>query len=304
LNKRTIWLPITCVHFQIKNWRFNNMKNNLQATTTLYNGVKMPWFGLGVFKVEEGPELVHAVKFAIKQGYRSIDTAAIYGNEKGVGQAIHEAMTEYEIKREELFITSKVWNSDLGYESTIAAYETSLSKLGLDYLDLYLVHWPVEDKYLEAWRALETLYKKGRVKAIGVSNFQVHHLEKVMKDAEIKPMVNQVEYHPRLTQQEVKSFCDNNGIQFEAWSPLMQGQLFDNPLLQELANKYNKTVAQVILRWDIQNGVITIPKSTKEHRIIENSTIFDFELTKEDINRISDLNENHRVGPDPDNIDF
>jgi methylglyoxal/glyoxal reductase len=280
------------------------MKNNLQATTTLYNGVKMPWFGLGVFKVEEGPELVHAVKFAIKQGYRSIDTAAIYGNEKGVGQAIHEAMTEYEIKREELFITSKVWNSDLGYESTIAAYETSLSKLGLDYLDLYLVHWPVEDKYLEAWRALETLYKKGRVKAIGVSNFQVHHLEKVMKDAEIKPMVNQVEYHPRLTQQEVKSFCDNNGIQFEAWSPLMQGQLFDNPLLQELANKYNKTVAQVILRWDIQNGVITIPKSTKEHRIIENSTIFDFELTKEDINRISDLNENHRVGPDPDNIDF
>ncbi|WHY00064.1 aldo/keto reductase [Neobacillus sp. DY30] len=280
------------------------MTNNLQATTTLSNGVNMPWFGLGVFKVEEGPELVNAVKFAIKQGYRSIDTAAIYGNEEGVGQAIQEAINEYGITRDELFITSKVWNSDLGYESTIAAYETSLEKLGLDYLDLYLVHWPVEDKYLEAWRALETLYSEGRVRAIGVSNFQVHHLEKVMKNAKTKPMVNQVEYHPRLTQAEVKTFCDNNGIQFEAWSPLMQGQLFDNPLLKELANKYNKTIAQIILRWDLQNGVVTIPKSTKERRIIENSTIFDFELTAEDMDRITSLNENHRVGPDPDNIDF
>ncbi|WP_045518336.1 aldo/keto reductase [Neobacillus niacini] len=280
------------------------MTNNLQATITLYNGVKMPWFGLGVFKVEEGPELVNAVKFAIKQGYRSIDTAAIYGNEEGVGQAIREAINEYGITREELFITSKVWNSDLGYESTIAAYETSLRKLGLDYLDLYLIHWPKEDKYSEAWRVLETLYKEGKVKAIGVSNFQVHHLEKIMQDAEIKPMVNQVEYHPRLTQQEVKAFCGQHGIQFEAWSPLMQGQLFDNPLLKELANKYNKTVAQVILRWDLQNGVVTIPKSTKEHRIIENSTIFDFELTTEDMDKISGLNENYRVGPDPDNIDF
>jgi methylglyoxal/glyoxal reductase len=280
------------------------MTNNLQATTTLYNGVKMPWFGLGVFKVEEGLELVNAVKFAIKQGYRSIDTAAIYGNEEGVGQAIHEAMTEYGIKRDELFITSKVWNSDLGYESTIAAYKTSLSKLGLDYLDLYLIHWPVVDKYKDAWRALETLYKEGKVKAIGVSNFQVHHLEDVMDDAEIKPMVNQVEYHPRLTQQEVKTFCDNNGIQFQAWSPLMQGQLFDNPILQELANKYNKTVAQIILRWDLQNGVVTIPKSTKEQRIIENANVFDFELTNADIEQINNLNQNHRVGPDPDNIDF
>jgi len=280
------------------------MANNLQATTTLYNGVKMPWFGLGVFKVEEGPELVQAVKIAIKQGYRSIDTAAIYGNEEGVGLAIREAMTEYGIRREELFITSKVWNSDLGFESTIAAYETSLIKLGLDYLDLSLIHWPVEGKYKEAWQALETLYTDEKVKAIGVSNFQVHHLEDLMKDAEIKPMVNQVEYHPRLTQQEVKTFCDNNGIQFEAWSPLMQGQLFDNILLKDLANKYNKTVAQIILRWDLQNGVVTIPKSTKEHRIIENSNLFDFELTTEDMDRISSLNENHRVGPDPDNIDF
>jgi diketogulonate reductase-like aldo/keto reductase len=280
------------------------MINNLQAITTLNNGVNMPWFGIGVFKVEEGQELVNAVKFAIMHGYRSIDTAAIYGNEQGVGQGIREGLKEEGISREELFVTSKVWNSDLGYESTIAAYETSLTKLGLDYLDLYLIHWPVEGKYKEAWRALETLYKEGRVKAIGVSNFQVHHLEELMKEAEIKPMVNQVEYHPRLTQKEVLAFCNENGIQLEAWSPLMQGQLLVHPVLEEIAMKYKKSIAQVILRWDLQNGVVTIPKSTKELRIVENSTIFNFELSNEDMERIDELNQNHRVGPDPDNIDF
>jgi methylglyoxal/glyoxal reductase len=277
---------------------------NLQDTTILHNGVKMPWLGIGVFKVEEGPELVHAVKTAIKHGYRSVDTAAIYGNEVGVGQGIREGMKEAGISREDLFVTSKVWNTDLGYESTLAAYETSLNKLGLEYLDLYLIHWPVEGKYKDAWRALETLYKEGRVKAIGVSNFQIHHLEDLMQDAEIKPMVNQVEYHPRLTQKELQSFCQKHGIQLEAWSPLMQGQLLDNEVLQEIANKYNKSVAQVILRWDLQNGVVTIPKTTKEHRIIENASIFDFELTEEDMERIDGLNQNHRVGPDPDNFDF
>jgi methylglyoxal/glyoxal reductase len=277
---------------------------NLQDTTTLHNGVKMPWLGIGVFKVEEGPELVHAVKTAIKHGYRSVDTATIYGNEVGVGQGIREGMKKAGISREDLFVTSKVWNTDLGYESTLAAYETSLNKLGLEYLDLYLIHWPVEGKYKDAWRALETLYKEGRVKAIGVSNFQIHHLEDLMQDAEIKPMVNQVEYHPRLTQKELQSFCQKHGIQLEAWSPLMQGQLLDNEVLQEIANKYNKSVAQVILRWDLQNGVVTIPKTTKEHRIIENASIFDFELTEEDMERIDGLNQNHRVGPDPDNFDF
>lgn len=240
----------------------------------------------------------------MKHGYRSIDTAAIYENEEGVGQAIREGLDEVGISREELFVTSKVWNSDLGYESTIAAYETSLKKLGLDYLDLYLIHWPVDGKYKDAWRALETLYKEGKVKAIGVSNFQIHHLEDLMKDAEIKPMINQVEYHPRLTQKEVQAFCHENGIQLEAWSPLMQGQLLDNPILQEIANTYNKSTAQIIIRWDLQNGVVTIPKSTKEHRIIENSNVFDFELTIEEMQQIDQLNQNHRVGPDPDNFDF
>ncbi|MGG0471031.1 aldo/keto reductase [Priestia aryabhattai] len=280
------------------------MMKNLQDTVTLHNGVKMPGFGLGVFKVEEGPELVNAIKVAIKHGYRSIDTAAIYGNEEGVGQGIREGLKEAGISRENVFVTSKVWNADLGYDATIAAYETSLKKLGLDYLDLYLIHWPVEGKYKEAWRALETLYKKGKVKAIGVSNFQVHHLKDLMEDAEIKPVINQVEYHPRLTQKELQAFCEKHHIQLEAWSPLMQGELLDNEVLTEIANKHNKSVAQVILRWDVQNGIITIPKSTKEHRIVENASIFDFELNKEEMERIDELNQNHRVGPDPDNFDF
>ncbi|MGE0979194.1 aldo/keto reductase [Bacillus cereus] len=277
---------------------------NLQSKTVLNNGVEMPWFGLGVFKVEDGPELVEAVKSAIKAGYRSIDTAAIYGNEKAVGEGIRAGIKEAGISREDLFITSKVWNLDQGYETTLVAYEESLKKLELEYLDLYLVHWPVEGKYKDTWRALETLYNEKRVRAIGVSNFQIHHLQDVMKDAEIKPMINQVEYHPRLTQKELQAFCKEQGIQMEAWSPLMQGQLLDNEKLQEIAEKHGKTTAQVILRWDLQNGVITIPKSTKEHRIIANADIFNFELTKEDMEKIDALNQNHRVGPDPDNFDF
>ena len=277
---------------------------NLQSKAVLNNGVEMPWFGLGVFKVEEGPELVEAIKSAIKAGYRSIDTAAIYGNEAAVGEGIRAGIETTGISREELFIISKVWNADQGYEETIAAYEESLKKLKLDYLDLYLVHWPVEGKYKDTWRALETLYKEKRVRAIGVSNFQIHHLQDVIKDAEIKPMINQVEYHPRLTQKELQAFCKEQGIQMEAWSPLMQGQLLDNETLQAIAEKHGKTTAQVILRWDLQNEVITIPKSTKEHRIIANADIFNFELTKEDMEKIDALNQNHRVGPDPDNFDF
>lgn len=280
------------------------MAQHLQATTRLYSGVNMPWFGLGVFQVEEGAELVQAVKSAIAHGYRSIDTAAVYQNERSVGQAVAEALNEHSLTREELFITSKVWNADLGYEATLAAYEASLEKLGLAYLDLYLIHWPVKGKYKEAWRALETLYKSGRVKAIGVSNFQIHHLEDVIREAEIKPMVNQVELHPYLSQLALRDFCKAQGIQIEAWSPLMQGQLLEQPVLTEIAAKYGKSVAQVILRWDLQHGIVTIPKSTKEQRIITNATVFDFELSAEDMNRIDSLNRDQRVGPDPDNFNF
>ncbi|WP_417900923.1 aldo/keto reductase [Bacillus haimaensis] len=260
----------------------------------------MPWFGLGVFKVEEGQEVESSVKMAIQAGYRSIDTAAIYKNEDGVGKAIKEAG----VPREELFITTKVWNADQGYESTLAAFEASMEKLGLEYLDLYLVHWPVKGKYVDTWRALEKLYADGKVRAIGVSNFHIHHLQDILNVAEVKPMVNQVEYHPKLSQVELLNFCKENGIQMEAWSPLMQGELLQNEVLMELAEKYNKSVAQIILRWDLQNGVVTIPKSVKEHRIKENADIFDFEITDEDMQKIHALNENKRVGPDPDNFDF
>ncbi|MDR7244560.1 aldo/keto reductase [Priestia megaterium] len=280
------------------------MSNHLQDTVTLHNGVKMPWLGLGVFKVEEGPELVNAVKTAIVKGYRSIDTAAIYGNEEGVGEGIRQGLKEAGLSREDIFVTSKVWNADLGYEETLAAYETSLQKLGLEYLDLYLIHWPVEGKYKEAWKALETLYKEEKVRAVGVSNFQIHHLEDLMKDRDVKPVINQVEYHPRLTQKELHAFCQKHDIQLEAWSPLMQGELLDNDVLKGIAEKHGKSVAQIILRWDLQNGVVTIPKSTKEHRIVENSSLFDFELDAEDVSKINELNQNHRVGPDPDNFDF
>ena len=280
------------------------MAKNLQDTITLANGVKIPWLGLGVFKVKEGSEVVDAVRTAIKYGYRSIDTAAIYGNEEGVGQGIKEGLQEAGIAREDLFVTSKVWNADQGYDSTLEAYQTSLKKLDLDYLDLYLIHWPVKGKYKDTWRALERIYHEGRVRAIGVSNFHVHHLKDVFQGSTIKPMINQVEFHPHLIQKELRAFCKEQGIQFEAWSPLMQGKLLDNPTLQGIADKYGKSIAQVIIRWDLQNDVVTIPKSIKEHRIIENSNVFDFELTKEDLEQIDALNQNQRVGSDPDNFNF
>jgi len=274
------------------------MQTSLKDTIKLSNGVEMPWIGLGVFKVNDGDEVVQSVKAALRNGYKSIDTAAIYGNEEGVGQAIKES----NIPREELFITTKLWNSDQGYESTLNAFETSLKKLDLDYLDLYLIHWPGKDQYKETWKAFEKLYKDGRVRAIGVSNFQIHHLEELISCSEIKPMVNQVEYHPHLTQIELLSFCKKEGIQLEAWSPLKQGQLLHDPVLEEIARKHNKSVAQIILRWDLQNGVVTIPKSIKEHRIIENANIFDFHLENEDMERISGLNIDSRAGSHPDTM--
>ncbi|MCM3586013.1 aldo/keto reductase [Mesobacillus maritimus] len=276
------------------------MVHSLSDTTTLHNGVKMPWFGLGVYKAQEGEEVIQAVKVAIKHGYRSIDTAALYQNEGGVGKAIIEA----NVPREELFVTTKVWNSDQGYDSTIQAFHTSLTKLGLDYVDLYLIHWPVVGKYKDTWKALEDLYEQGKVRAIGVSNFQIHHLKDLMADAKIKPMVNQVELHPSLTQKELLAFCQKENIQIEAWSPLKKGRLQEDSVITSIANKHQKTPAQVILRWDLQNKVVTIPKSVKEHRIIENADIFDFTLTDEEMKQIDGLNKNERTGADPDNFDF
>jgi diketogulonate reductase-like aldo/keto reductase len=208
------------------------------------------------------------------------------------------------VPREELFITTKLWNKNQGYESTLKAFDESMKKLGLDYLDLYLIHWPVKDKYRDTWRAFNKLYEGRKVKAIGVSNFQIHHLNDILADGDVVPAVNQVEYHPRLTQKPLLDFCKKQGIQLEAWSPLMQGKLLDQPELMKIAEKHQKSVTQIILRWDLQNGVVTIPKSVKEHRIIENADIFDFELTTEDMASIDRLNEDQRVGPDPDNFNF
>lgn len=277
----------------------------MNHSITLNNGIKMPSLGIGVYKAENHSELVNAMKVAIKNGYRCFDGAAIYGNEEAMGEGIREGIKEAGISREDIFITSKVWNADLGYESAIAAYEASLARLGVDYLDLYLIHWPVKGKYKEAWRALEYLYKEGRVKSIGVSNFQVHHLEDLLTDATVKPVINQIEFHPYLTQQKVREFCKENQIQVEAWSPLMAGNgLLEDETLKEIATKYNKTVAQVVLRWDVQSHVVTIPKSTNENRIIENINIFDFNLSDEDMEKINGLNKDLRIGPDPDNFNF
>ncbi|WP_309241916.1 aldo/keto reductase [Brevibacillus daliensis] len=272
------------------------MVKNIADCTVLHNGVKMPWVGLGVWKTEDGEQVIQAVVSAIQHGYRSIDTAKIYRNEDGVGEAIKKCG----VPREELFITTKVWNKDQGYESTLAAFDKSMNKLGLEYLDLYLIHWPGPDseRMADTWRALEKLYADGRVRAIGVCNFHITHLQELFKTAKVKPMVNQVELHPLISQKEMISFCKENNIQVEAWSPLMQGNL-DQPVLQQLAEQYGKSPAQIVLRWHLQNGVVIIPKSVKEHRIKENADLFDFSLTDEDMERINDMSANQRFGPDP-----
>jgi len=276
------------------------MVTSINDCTTLNNGVQMPWFGLGVYKTEPGQEVETSVRLAIENGYRSIDTAKLYNNEEGVGQAIRDAG----VKREDIFVTTKVLNSDQGYESTLQAFEASRQRLGMDYVDLYLIHWPGTRLYKETWKALEKLYKDGHVRAIGVSNFQIRHLEDILQDCEFVPMVNQVEYHPRLTQANLLSYCKQNRIQMEAWSPLMRGKLLDDPTINQIATAHHKTAAQVILRWDLDHGVVTIPKSIHADRIKANADIFNFSLTADEMATIDSLNTNERVGPDPDTLDF
>ena len=260
----------------------------------------MPWLGLGVFLSEDGPEVENAVKSALANGYRHIDTAAIYHNERGVGKAIMESG----VPRNDIFLTSKVWNTDQGYTSTHQAFEDSLERLQTDYLDLYLIHWPKGDKSVETWKALEELYEAGRIRAIGISNFLVHHLEEFLPQCKVVPAVNQVEFHPELIQSDLLRFCQQKGIQLEAWSPIMRGKVNDIPVMQEIAAKHGKTPVQVVLRWDIQKGVVTIPKSVKAERIISNSDIFDFELSAEELAKIDALDIEQRIGPHPDHISF
>jgi methylglyoxal/glyoxal reductase len=269
-------------------------------TIELHNGVKMPAFGLGVYKVEEGEQLEKTIHTALDLGYRLIDTASFYQNEEGVGQAIRNSG----IPREQLFITTKVWNSEQGYENTLKAFDDSMERLGLDYLDLYLVHWPVKGKYLETWRALEELYREGRVKAIGVSNFKIHHLKDLLSHAAEKPVINQVELHPLLSQVELRDFCQQNDIKVEAWSPLSRGRFLEEPVLWKIAAQYGKTPAQIILRWHLENKIIPIPKSVTPSRLKENAEIFDFQLNQKELEEINGLNKDQRFGADPDHIDF
>jgi len=260
----------------------------------------MPWFGLGVFKSQEGSEVQQAIHCALELGYRSIDTASVYGNEQGVGRAIKDCATP----REEIFLTTKVWNTDQGYDSTIRAFNASLERLGQEYVDLYLVHWPVQGLYRDTWRALEYLYQQQRVRAIGVSNFLVHHLKDLLQHCEIKPMVNQVEFHPRLLQPTLLDFCRSEEIQLEAWGPIMRGKAAELPPLVSIGEKYRKSPFQVALRWDLQHQVVTIPKSARADRIASNADIFDFELSDEDMAAIDRLDRGERIGPDPDNFSF
>ncbi len=271
-----------------------------QPSLTLNDGNVIPQFGLGVWQVPD-PQAAQVVSHAISTGYRLIDTAAIYENESGTGSGIARGS----VPREELFITTKLWNSE--HKNAPRAFQQSLNRLKLDYLDLYLIHWPKprQNAYAEAWKALVKLKAEGRVKSVGVSNFTVAHLKRVIDETGVVPSVNQIELHPLFQQNELVEFHAEHGIVTESWSPLGQGTLFDDPDLKRLASKYGKTVAQVVIRWHLDRGFIVIPKSVTPSRIDENFDVFDFELDKEDIAKIVSLDSRDgRIGPDPDTANF
>ncbi|MDW8568564.1 aldo/keto reductase [Staphylococcus shinii] len=268
---------------------------------TFYNGNEMPIVGLGTFRVENNDECAASVKHAIESGYTHIDTAMIYENEDKVGQGIAEGLASTGLKRSDLFITSKLWLEDYGRQNVANAYETSLNKLGLDYLDLYLMHWPGTDEALmiDTWQGMEDLYKNDKVKNIGVSNFNVEHLEALLAQVSIKPVINQVEFHPYLLQSSLNRYLEVQNIHMESWSPLMNAQILEDETVNEVANEVGKSPAQVIIRWNIEHGVVVIPKSVTPSRIEENIDVFDFALTAEQIEKLDNLNEERRIGPDP-----
>ncbi|MFJ9927851.1 aldo/keto reductase [Streptomyces misionensis] len=268
-------------------------------TVTLDNGVEIPQLGFGVFQVPD-EQTTAAVTSALEAGYRSIDTAAIYGNETGVGRALAAAA----LPREELFVTTKVWNADQGYDATLRAFDTSLAKLGLDYVDLYLIHWPTpaRDLYRDSWRALERLAAEGRIRAAGVSNFQPGHLERLLDGATLTPAVNQIELHPGLQQAALRAFHAEHKIATEAWSPLAQGAVLDDPAITDIAARHGKSPAQVVIRWHLQLGNVVIPKSVTPARIRENLDVFDFALTEQEMTAIAALDRDLRTGPHPDEL--
>ena len=274
------------------------MELAINSTKTLHNGVEMPRFGLGVYKMTDKEAATEAMITAIQEGYKAIDTATIYDNEVEVGEAVRNSG----VKREELFITSKVWNTDQGYDETLRAFESSLKRLDFDYLDLYLTHWAIEGKYVDTYRAIQRLYDEKLVCSIGVSNHQQHHLEKILATANTKPMVNQIELHPQLTQVPLRDYCASHDIAVTSWSPLARGRLLEDPVLAEIAKTHSKSIAQVIIRWHLQSDLIVIPKSVTPSRIKENAKVFDFSLTEEEMKLIDGLNQDWRTGTHPDEI--
>lgn len=280
-------------------------------TFLLNNGYPIPCVGFGTWQTPDGETATMAVCEAIKNGYWHIDCAAVYGNEKSVGMGIKKGLEETGISREEIFITSKVWNTERGYEKTMAAFQKTCEDLGVEYLDLYLIHWPANKKQfenwdeinLDTWRAMTDLYKQGKIKSIGVSNFMPHHLESLMK-TEVKPMVNQIEYHPGTLWKDTIEYCKKNQILIEAWSPLGSGRVLADERLKSIAQKYNKTVAQICLRFVLQNGALPLPKSITPSRIAANLDVFDFELSQEDMSEINHMPEFGFSGLHPDEIDF
>lgn len=273
----------------------NSKKLTAQSTIKLRNGVQMPIVGYGTWKIVPGPSAHSAVLHALGAGYRHIDTARIYLNEKSIGKAILDSG----VPRKELFVTTKLWNSDQGYDKAMTAFDKSLDRLQMDYVDLYLMHWPVPEKRLESWKALVDIYKSGRAKAIGVSNFTEEHLAELLDSTDVAPMVNQVEFHPFLYQKMLQEYCHDNKIQLEAYSPLAHGRRMQDPILSEIAAKHAKHAAQVMLRWSLQLGNVVIVKSTDEERMQDNLELFDFELDKEDMQKLENLNENYRTCWDP-----
>ena len=268
-----------------------------QQHLTLNNGLRMPQLGFGVWQVED-EQAYESVSAALQAGYRSVDTARIYDNESGVGRALRDA----DVAREEVFLTTKLWNADHGHDETLKAFDASLERLGTDYVDLYLIHWPVpeQDRYVEAWRAMEKIYADGRAKAIGVSNFTARTLGRLLDETDVVPVLNQIELHPYFSQKEMRSFDAANNIATEAWSPLGQGkELLGEAVLARIGEKHGKTPAQVVIRWHLQLGNVVIPKSVTPSRIEENIDVFDFELDAADMGDITALDRGGRIGADP-----
>jgi diketogulonate reductase-like aldo/keto reductase len=271
---------------------------SINSTVILNNGVVMPRLGLGVWKTSPGEETRAAVRAALEVGYRHIDTARAYGNEQDVGEAISASG----ISRDKIFVTTKLWNDDHGFNSTLSAFDTSLKNLGTDYIDLFLIHWPVPEKRAETWRAFEKIARNGKCRAIGVSNFMPHHLEQLKETSATTPAVNQIEFHPFLYQKDVLSYCHAREIVIEAYSPLTHGQRLDHPVLVEIANQYNKTAAQLLIRWGLQHGLSVLPKSINTRRISENANVFDIHINDADMQKLDELDEDLRTCWDPSDV--